>query len=119
MPSPIPPRRVLFVCQLNRARSATAERLFSKRPDLDVVSAGTSDDALVRVNGRMLEWAEVIFTMDEGQQRDLERQFPGHEALGRTICLEIPDEFGFLQPELVELLKQRVQSHLTAPSSTG
>jgi predicted protein tyrosine phosphatase len=122
MPSPTEPRRVLFICQLNRARSATAERLFGKRPGLEVVSAGTSEDALVRVNARMLEWADVIFTMDGGQQRDLERQFPGHDSLGRTICLDIPDDYGFLQPELVELLEERVEAHLKrlepeAPSS--
>src|ERR1700687_3541588 len=40
-------RHVLFVCRLNRSRSATAERVFCKRADLEVRSAGTSDDALV------------------------------------------------------------------------
>ena len=112
MPSQTGPRRVLFVCQLNRARSATAERLYCKRTDLEVVSAGTSEDALVRVNERMLEWADVIFTMDAGQQQDLERLFPAHAALARAICLDIPDDYGFLQPELVELLEERVGAHL-------
>jgi predicted protein tyrosine phosphatase len=119
MPSSTDPRRVLFVCQLNRARSATAERLFSKRPDLEVVSAGTSDDALVRVNWRMLEWADVIFTMDATQQRDLERLFPGHTALSRAICLGIPDDYGFLQPELVELLEERVGERLERLKAEG
>ena len=36
------PRRLLFICRLNRSRSATAERLFAKRTDLDVRSAGTA-----------------------------------------------------------------------------
>ena len=65
MPHSAPVRRVLFICRVNRHRSATAERVFCKRGDLDVRSAGTSQDALVRVNKRMLEWADVIFTMDE------------------------------------------------------
>jgi predicted protein tyrosine phosphatase len=101
-------RKVLFVCHLNRVRSATAERLFCKRPDLDVRSAGTSVDAMVRVNARMLDWADMIFTMDEGQREALEQMFPQHPALGRLVCLQIPDEFTFLQPELVTLLEQRV-----------
>lgn len=112
MPSSNDPRRVLFICQLNRARSATAERLFARRSDLEVVSAGTSEDALVRVNARMLEWADVIFTMDAGQQQDLERLFPAHPALAHAICLDIPDDYGFLSPELVELLEARVRQHL-------
>ena len=78
------PRRLLFICRLNRSRSATAERLFAKRTDLDVRSAGTAPDAT----------------------------FAGHSALGRVVCLDIPDDFTFLQPELVELLEQRVPQHL-------
>ena len=93
MPRPAEPRRVLFLCLLNRSRSATAERLFCRRPDLEVCSAGTSEDALVRVNDRMLEWADLIFTMDDTQQPELARMFPGHPALERIVCLDIADEF--------------------------
>jgi predicted protein tyrosine phosphatase len=105
-------RRVLFICRLNRYRSATAERIFSKRPDLEVRSAGTADDALVRVNARMLEWADLIFTMDEGQRTWLERAFPAHPTLQRLVCLDIPDEFTFLDPTLVRLLDEKVTPHL-------
>jgi predicted protein tyrosine phosphatase len=107
-----PARRVLFICQFNRCRSATAERLFCRRADLDVRSAGTSPDALTRVNRRMIDWADVIFVMDEGQLRDLRAMFPNHPKLEEVICLEIPDEFGFLDPPLVELLKERVGARI-------
>jgi predicted protein tyrosine phosphatase len=103
---------VLFICRHNRSRSATAERLFCKRPDLDVRSAGTSDDAMVRVTERMLDWADVIFTMDRHQRRWLERTFPGHPGISRLICLEIADIYGFLDPALVTLLEERVTCHL-------
>jgi predicted protein tyrosine phosphatase len=106
------PRRVLFVCHQNRKRSATAERLFSKRADLDVRSAGVSGDALARVNARMLDWADVIFVMDDGQRSALTRMFPDHPGLARIVCLDIPDRFGFLDPELVGLLEERVQANL-------
>jgi predicted protein tyrosine phosphatase len=105
-------RRVLFICRLNRHRSATAERIFSKRPDLEVRSAGTEEDAMVRVNGRMLDWADVIFTMDEKQRASLGRMFPSHRALDQLICLDIPDEFTFLDPALVTLLEQKVSAYL-------
>jgi predicted protein tyrosine phosphatase len=107
-----PPLRVLFVCRQNRRRSATAERIFAKDPSLDVRSAGTSEDALVHVNSRMLEWADAIFTMDESQAHSLERQFDGHEALTRLICLDIPDHYIFLDPELVRLLEERATPHI-------
>src|SRR5918992_3892439 len=106
--SPEPtPCRVLFVCRYNRMRSPTAERLFAKRPDLDVRSAGTSSDALARVNAQMLDWADLIFIMDEQQRHSLRRHFAGHPALEHLICLDIPDEFSFLQPELMALLESR------------
>jgi predicted protein tyrosine phosphatase len=112
MPPTTGSRRVLFVCQLNRARSATAERLYCRRPDLEVCSAGTSEDALVQVNGRMLDWADVVFAMDAGQQESLARLFPGHPALEHVICLDIPDDYRFGQPELVRLLEEKVEPHL-------
>lgn len=105
-------QHVLFVCHQNRRRSATAERVFCKRPDLEVRSAGIHTDALVRINERMLEWADVIFVMEERHRRELEGAFPGHAALERIVCLEIPDDYAFLDPELVDLLKARVAQHL-------
>jgi predicted protein tyrosine phosphatase len=105
-------KRVLFVCRLNRHRSATAERIFCKRNDLDVRSAGTEEDALVQVNARMIEWADIIFAMDLLQVEALRRMFPAHPALERVVCLNIADEFVFLQPTLVEMLNERVPRHL-------
>ena len=112
MPHPTHPRRVLFLCRLNQRRSATAERIFCKRNDLDVRSAGTDADALVRVNARMLEWADVIFTMDQLQREALTRMFPEDPALDRVVCLDIADEFTFLDPQLVSMLEAKVSQHL-------
>ena len=100
-------------------RSPTAERMFSKRADLEVRSAGTASDALARVNTQMLDWADLIFIMDEQQRGSLRRLFPAHPALERLICLDIPDEFVFLQPQLMTLLETRTTPHLPpAPPGT-
>ena len=106
------PKRVLFVCRQNRMRSATAERLFCKRPDLDVRSAGTAPDALVRVNANMLDWADIIFVMDDEQRQWVASNFEQHPALAKIVCLDIPDDFTFLQPELVKLLEEKVPQYL-------
>jgi predicted protein tyrosine phosphatase len=106
------PVRTLFVCQFNRKRSATAERVFAKDPTLDVLSAGTSEDALVRVNERMLDWADIVFVMDGDQRRDLQRMFPEHPAIERLVCLEIEDDYHFLDPQLIALLQERARPHL-------
>jgi predicted protein tyrosine phosphatase len=104
--------RLLFLCFQNRRRSATAERVFSKRADLEVRSAGIGPEALVRVNERMLEWADTIFVMEEDHRQALERAFPAHPALQHVINLGIPDEYSFLDPELVRLLEEKVAEHV-------
>ena len=104
--------RALFVCRYNQRRSATAERVFSRDPSLDVRSAGTSQEAMVRVNSLMLDWADIVFVMDDHQVRDLKRMFPGHPAVDRLVCLQILDEYHFLDPELVTVLEERVRPHL-------
>jgi protein-tyrosine phosphatase len=108
------PVRVLFICHYNRKRSATAERVFAKDPSLDVRSAGTSDEAMVQVNERMLDWADIVFVMEDDQREWLARTFPGHRRLAETITLDIKDEYPFVDPELVTLLTERVTPYLTA-----
>jgi len=112
MSHPAAHKHVLFVCRLNRHRSATAERVFCKRKDLDVRSAGTQEDARVRVNKRMLDWADVIFAMDDIQVDALRQMFPGDPALDRVICLDIEDVYVFLEPRLVKVLQERVPQYL-------
>jgi predicted protein tyrosine phosphatase len=104
--------RVLFICHYNRRRSATAERVFAKDPSLDVRSAGTSSEAMVPVNERMIEWADIVFVMEGEQRADLERAFPAHPGLAKIVTLDVSDDYHFLDPELVSLLKERVGPHL-------
>ena len=108
------PVRVLFVCRLNRHRSATAERIFCKDASLDVRSAGTSADASVCVNARMLNWADVVFVMELEHVRFLRDQFPDSPALRRVVCLDIPDNYEYMEPGLVSLLKVKVSGFLPA-----
>ena len=91
--------------------------MFGKRPDLEVRSAGTSVDALTRVNARMLEWADLIFIMDDQQRRSLLRRFAGHPTLEHLVCLDIPDDF--MQPELVNLLTAWAMPHLPLSVPAG
>ena len=102
-----PPIRALFICHYNRKRSATAERVFGKDPALEVLSAGTSEEAMVQVNQRMLEWADLVFVMDSEQVAALAKMFPSHPVLPKVVCLDIQDCYHFLDPELVAILQER------------
>ena len=50
--------------------------------------------------------------MERQHRNKLQRKFRKQLASTRVICLDIPDEYAFMQPELVHLLKLRVGRHL-------
>lgn len=113
-------RTVLFVCGRNRLRSPTAEQVFSRRGDLEVDSAGTNHDAENPLTAELIAWADLIFVMEKAHRGKLQRRF--RAALGgkRVICLDIPDNYAFMQPELVRLLVTKVSHHLPAlPTTEG
>ena len=105
---------VLFVCSQNRLRSPTAEQVFSCREDLEVDSAGINHDAQNPLTAGLVAWADVIFVMEKAHRSKLQRRF--RAALGgkRVICLDIPDSYEFMQPELVQQLEIKVSRHLPA-----
>jgi predicted protein tyrosine phosphatase len=113
--APSPPRNVLFVCSRNQWRSPTAEQLFRRHPGLSVRSAGTSAGARRRVSYDDLRWADVVLVMESKHASRLRAEFGA--ALGDLPIrvLEIPDEYGYMHPELVELLQTAVPAALDLP----
>jgi predicted protein tyrosine phosphatase len=106
--------KVLFVCDANRLRSPTAEAIFSNHPELEVKSAGLSREAAVPVSLDLLEWADVIFVMEKRHRNIIHSRFKELYRRKRIVCLYIPDEFEFMDPELVRLLEERVPRRLSA-----
>lgn len=102
------PFRVLFVCSRNRLRSPTAEAVFAGAPGVEALSAGTAPDAAERVSLDLVEWADLIVAMEARHRRQLVRHFG--QVLGdtRIVVLGIPDDYVFMDPDLVDLLRQRV-----------
>lgn len=107
-------RHVLFVCSQNRLRSPTAEQVFSSWPGIEVASAGTDHDAEIPVSPELLEWADLIFVMEDVHRTKLAQRFRRHLRDQRIICLDIPDEYPYMDPHLVILLKARVSRHLAS-----
>ncbi|QLG93865.1 phosphotyrosine protein phosphatase [Pseudomonas yamanorum] len=105
---------VLFVCGKNRLRSPTAEQVFADWPGVRTSSAGVGNDADVPVDVELLEWADVVFVMEPAHRRKLKARFRNKVKDKRIVCLEIPDVFEYMQPELVEQLKAKVLRFLPA-----
>jgi predicted protein tyrosine phosphatase len=105
-------RNILFVCSKNQWRSPTAETLYRKHPSLAVRSAGTSPSARHQLSSGDIEWAEVIFVMEEKHSRRI-RADHGQFLAGKIIhVLDIPDDYKYMDQELIELLNTSVGSIL-------
>jgi len=105
-------KNVLFVCSQNRLRSPTAEQVFSRRPDIEVASAGTNHDADNPLTAELVEWADIIFVMEKTHRNKLQQRFRASLKKARVICLDIPDEYEFMDPILVRLLETKVSRYL-------
>lgn len=97
--------RALFICSANRLRSPTAEQIFAEWPDVETDSAGLNNDADQALSAEQLEWASVIFVMEKAHRTKLSKRFKRHLNGKRVICLDIPDDYEFMQPELIRLLE--------------
>lgn len=104
--------RALFICTQNRLRSPTAEQVFSTWPNVESDSAGLGNDAIIPLSVEQIEWATIIFVMEKAHRSRLSTRFNKHLKGKRVICLDIPDEYEFMQPELVRLLEAKIASFL-------
>ena len=105
-------RRLLFICSQNKLRSPTAEAVFCDYPGVEADSAGLNNDAEVPLSDEQIEWADIILVMEKVHRERLNRKFK--HALGgkRIAVLNIPDDYEYMDEELVELLKARCQMYL-------
>jgi predicted protein tyrosine phosphatase len=112
MKRPFQSKNILFVCAKNRLRSPTAEQVFSRLDGYEVSSAGVNSDADTVLTGEMVEEADIIFVMEQEHRRKLQQHFRRNLRKARVICLDIPDNYKFMDPELVALLQKKVTPHL-------
>ena len=109
------PLHLLFICSRNKWRSRTAEDLYRNFPGHVAKSAGTEPGAGQRVTEGLLGWAALIFVMETKHRDYLRAKFPEAIAGKRVICLRIPDDYTYNDPELVDLLKANLSPHIPVP----
>lgn len=97
--------KALFVCSANRLRSPTAEHVFAQWPDIETDSAGLNAGASQELSSEQVEWADIVFVMEKAHRSKLSKKFRLHLKGKRVVCLDIPDDYEYMQPELVRLLE--------------
>ncbi len=105
-------KSVLFVCSRNRLRSPTAEQVFADWPDLETASAGLAPDADDVLTPEHLDGVSIVFVMEKAHLRRLKARFSAYLNGIKIVCLNIPDDYEFMQPELIAILKARATPHL-------
>jgi predicted protein tyrosine phosphatase len=105
--------KLLFVCSRNRRRSPTAEIAFSGLPEIEVMSAGTAVDAENPVSTELIEWADIVFVMEMVHRRRLNQRFGKLLRTKQIVIQGIPDKYKYMDPELVEILREKVAQYVT------
>lgn len=103
---------LLFVCSQNKLRSPTAESVFSDVPNVNVRSAGLNNNAEIPLGIEDVMWADCIFVMEQAQKKKLRTHFKKYLKEQRVICLDIPDDYEYMAPALITVLKQKIPQHI-------
>lgn len=97
--------KVLFVCSKNKWRSRTAETIFKNKDGLHVRSAGTEHSAQIRLTAKLIEWAEVIFVMENKHKTRIQKSFRAALQDQEVVVLDIPDIYPYMDEELIQILE--------------
>lgn len=100
--------KVLFVCTANKLRSPTAEDLFRDFPGIEAISAGTDREAPTPLTEELVASVDIIFAMEAHHRERIRKKFKQRPADSRIFTLNIPDAFERGDPDLIELLQERV-----------
>ncbi|MHC8949585.1 protein tyrosine phosphatase [Sphingobacterium hungaricum] len=102
---------ILVICGRNKRRSRTAEHIFKNSNQFAIRSAGLSPQSDHKLTEKDLAWADLIFVMEFKQKSKIKEAYR-HLALADIEILQIPDDYDYLDPELIELLTDKMSHQI-------
>ncbi len=96
-------------------RSLTAESMYEGFAKYEVKSAGIDASARTPLTRQHVEWADMIFVMEDEHLQFLNANF--RRALNGkvVVCLDIPDIYHYREPDLIEELKSKLIKYVEVP----
>ncbi|MEO9516141.1 MAG: hypothetical protein ABJH45_13510 [Paracoccaceae bacterium] len=94
---------------MNKWRSPTGEAIFRRYDGVATRSAGTSRKVRHQVNLSDIRWADLICVMEEKHNARLRSDFRGDVKRKAIHVLDIPDDYQFMDPELVDLIRDALE----------
>ena len=104
--------KLLFICSRNNWRSPTAEEIYRNTQNILVKSAGTEPSARIKINSKLIEWADIVFAMEKVHKQRITEKFPIACKGKKIVVLDIADEYTFMDEELIETIKISVSPYL-------
>lgn len=104
---------ILFICSKNKWRSPTAEKIYKNDNRFNVRSAGVSESSKRKVSFKDIEWADLILVMEQNHKSRIRKTFREIKYLPPIESLDIPDDFQYMDPELIELIKIQTEAILS------
>ena len=102
---------ILVLCGRNKKRSRTAEYIFKNDNRFNIRSAGLSPKSDRKVSENDLNWAHLIFVMEQEQKAKVYAIYK-HLELPPIKVLNIKDEYEFLDDELIHTLTEKINDTL-------
>lgn len=67
------------------------------------------------MTGGHIGWADLIFVMEKKHKRRLQERFGDILTHKKIVCLNIPDDYQFMDSELINILRSSVSEHIELP----
>jgi predicted protein tyrosine phosphatase len=96
--------KVLFVCNQGKDRSPTAAIVWEKKYGDDTDYIGIYNDEFN--HKEKIKWAERVFVMEPHQRKWIADNFPKEYMRLKIECLDIPDMYGYMKNNLIDVLKK-------------
>ncbi len=90
-------------------RSATANEIYKDDSRFIVKSAGTDSGAATVLTRELLDWADSVIVMEKHHRNSIRKSYPDIYRNKKIVCLYIPDEYDYMQPELISILRMKFE----------
>jgi predicted protein tyrosine phosphatase len=108
--------KILFVCGMNKKRSLTAHMIYKNDSRVEVRSAGVSPSSNTKLTEAHIEWADLILVMEKKYKERIMEIFKRRKKFPRVVSLDIPDEYEYMDNELVQIVKTSTEPYLCSKS---
>jgi len=67
-----------------------------------------------KLSNQLLEWADAVFVMEHHHKESILKRFDSSAIEEKQInVLDIPDRYRYMDPALIEILKEKVKANLS------